>query len=1180
MTTKLQRFKKSMLCSMALFASLGVAAQTQITDEEGLKAIANDPSGSYVLANDITLSEAWTPIASFSGTLDGAGYSINGLRIAGSGDNVGFFSRTNGATIKNLRVVGAQVGVEATGVYIGILVGIADGNTIIDDCFTSGVVLGRDHVGGIVGSINGTLSNNFSSAATFSGGYQAGGLAGGVVSGNLTNNVFVGQVYCTGDWGGVGGLVGIVQSSDGTGILNLTGNVSAPFALGIEKNQNHHMFALVGMPINGTINIDNSLASDAIRYYAGTRATGDAVSQEDLDIINTGKYGGKDPKNIQGTVTADATLKQAVTYTNLGFDASVWSVADGRYPVLQGMTVPFSGDFIVTNNLPEFFIGTMVDLAPYSTFNRTVTITSSNPEVVEVDGTTLKGLTAGTSTVTLSTVGDGYVAGYTKTFEVTVNSMDPNITTANDFMAKLKQNPVGEFNLTADLDFADVDFAPLPEFSGKLHGNGHVIRNLKYSNTGTNDLGLFSTTRDALIEDLGFENTTIVGNNNVGLVAGHVYGSEVRRVFVVNSYIEGRDHVGSIVGDLSNNNGVGSTISDCISNADVKTREFQVGGIAGIATGGTLQNSLFCGTIYNDGTSSNTGLISWIDSDDATIIQNCVTAASHVEGGKVVPRIVNGARTSTVFNNNYALKSTIYNGSFSTATDDANGAEGATVSDADARTQNFYQNTLGWDFDNTWTFLPNADGLMFPVLKIMRTPLQTRIIDDEFTSALVYQTGAEFKNLGKVHGTWGQKLDFQITEGANLVEEVEGDDGFTQLYCSDENGVFLGTGTLVIQVNLPEAIANLFTVTGSTKLSVDVINGNADIEISTPQQFARIGANPTGSFKLTADIDMTGVDFLGFTQEFAGTLDGNGHHVKNISLSFAGGNYRGLFSKTTGATIKNIAFENINIQAPTSNSVGLIASAIGTTFEQVAVTGIVVGRDHVGLIAGDGNGVTVRDCYVDGNVTAYSQAAGFFGVTQANGADIQRSYFNGNVTVNNYGWAGGFVGLIDAPNSTVTIQNCVSIGNINNAGRSVGQFIGGNGAGNTPNAVIIFKGNISNMDAVLDGNANWPSKNETAEGGEVTWEDYFGASELQNDPTQYTLINWDFDKVWGFDTASSNPYPVLKSLGGVVTAIESINGDKKPAQTGIYDLQGRRIENTTNLTKGVYIINGRKVVVK
>lgn len=1163
---------------MALLATLTAAAQTQITDEEGLKAIANAPSGSYVLANDISLSDEWKPIDSFSGTLDGAGHSIKGLRISG-GDNKGFFSRTNGATIKNLRVVGAQVGTEGTGTYVGVLVGVADGNTTIDDCFTSGVVLGRDHVGGIVGSITGTLSNNLSSAATFSGGYQAGGLAGGVVSGNFTNNVFVGQAYCTGDWGGVGGLVGIVQSNGGSGVLNLTGNVSAPFALGIEKNQNHHMFAMVGMPVNGTINIDNSLASDAIRYYSGTRGTGDAVSQEDLDIINAGQYGGGEVKNVQGTVTADATLKQTATYTNIGFDGTVWSIADGRYPVLQGMTVPFDGDFIVTNDLPKFFIGTSVNLAPYSTFNRTVTISSSNPNVVEVDGTTIKCLAAGKSTVTLTTVGDSYVAGYTKILEITVNSMDPNIATAEDFMTKLKQNPIGEFTLTADLDFTGVEFAPLPEFSGKLHGNGHVIRNLKYSNTGTNDLGLFSTARGAVFEDLGFENDTIIGNNNVGLVAGHVYGCEIRRVFVSDSYIEGHDHVGSIVGDLSNNDGDGSTVSDCISNADVKTREFQVGGICGIATGGTLQNSLFCGTIHNDGTSSNTGLVSWIDSNDATTIQKCVTAAAHIEGGQVVPRIVNGARSTTVFNNNYALKSTIYNGAFSTATDDANGAEGATVSDADARTKNFYQNTLGWDFDNTWTFLPNAEGLMFPVLKIMKAPLKTRIIDDEFKSSLIYMNGSEFKNLGKVHGSWGQKLDFKITEGANLVDEVEDEDGFTTLYCSDEDGNFLGAGTLTIQVNMPEAIANLFTVEGGSTLSIDVLNGNSEVEISTPEQFKKIGSNSTGSFKLTADIDMAGFDFNGFTNEFAGTLDGNGHHVKNISLSFAKDNDRGLFSKTTGATIKNIAFENLSISAPTSNHVGLVGSANGTTFEQVAVTGKVVGNDHVALLAGDGNGVTISDSYVNGDVTAYSQAGGFFGCTLANGVDIKRCYYNGNITVTNYGWAGGFVGLIDKANSTVTIQNCVSIGNVINAGRSVGQFIGGNGAGDTPNAIIMFNGNIANMDATLEGNANWPSKNETAEGGEVTWEDYYDATDLQG-PTQYVLANWDFDKVWGFDTSAGYLYPVLKSQGNATTSIKNVFGDKNPAQTGIYDLQGRRIENVGHLTKGIYIINGRKVVVK
>ena len=107
----LLKLKKSLVMAIALMASVGVYAQTQITDEAGLKAIADDLAGSYVLANDITLSEEWVPIGTsgtpFTGMFDGGGHTIKGLTIKSGADNVGFFAFTKGATIQNVRFTGA-----------------------------------------------------------------------------------------------------------------------------------------------------------------------------------------------------------------------------------------------------------------------------------------------------------------------------------------------------------------------------------------------------------------------------------------------------------------------------------------------------------------------------------------------------------------------------------------------------------------------------------------------------------------------------------------------------------------------------------------------------------------------------------------------------------------------------------------------------------------------------------------------------------------------------------------------------------------------------------------------------------------------------------------------------------------------------------------------------------------
>jgi hypothetical protein len=356
--------------------------------------------------------------------------------------------------------------------------------------------------------------------------------------------------------------------------------------------------------------------------------------------------------------------------------------------------------------------------------------------------------------------------------------------------------------------------------------------------------------------------------------------------------------------------------------------------------------------------------------------------------------------------------------------------------------------------------------------------------------------------------------------------------------------------------------------------------------VATADEFVKIGKNPTGKFVLTADIDMDGKDFNGFTSDFSGTIDGQGHKVKNLKVEFNGDNEKGVFYKTVGATIKNIAFENMQVLGHGTKRIGLVGNASGTTFEQVAVTGKVNGDDNVALLTGHADNVTFKNCYVSGEVVAAMQAGGFIGQTEGKGASIENSYFNGDIKVTIYGWAAGFIGRIEASAATtINLKNSVSIGNVHNEGRKAHPFIAVNaaGAGAEEGAVINYSGNILNTDAEIVGDQEWPWDNKTAEGGEVNDEEGYGATELQ-EKTPYVLIGWDFDNVWTFDKESGYLYPVLKSIGAVKdpisTTIQGVQSEQKAATTGIYDLQGRRMNSQNQLQKGLYIINGRKLVLK
>ena len=366
--------------------------------------------------------------------------------------------------------------------------------------------------------------------------------------------------------------------------------------------------------------------------------------------------------------------------------------------------------------------------------------------------------------------------------------------------------------------------------------------------------------------------------------------------------------------------------------------------------------------------------------------------------------------------------------------------------------------------------------------------------------------------------------------GYASIEESEG-----RIYAGNSDGELpSGPGEAEFEVGFIPA--ELFTVSGRNTFEVIVSESGAEKVISTVEDFLNIRKNPSAVYTLAADIDLAGVEFNGFCNDgntsFTGTLDGAGHTVKNFNIESTG-NDQGLFGKTSGATIKNIAFVNFTIKA--NNHVGIIGQG-SAYIENVAIVGQVSGNDHVGLVAGDSDGIEITNSYAVGAATAGSQLGGFFGCTLEGGCKITNCLSNVSLSATFRGWTGGFIGLIDKAESAVTIENSVSIGDCSTQGsgspKVTTPFIGGNGAGETPNAVITFKNNIYNSTATMDGENTstngWPSVNETAEGGVVESATAQNPAVLSTQ-NPYDNINWDFENVWAMGTGDYK-YPVLKGV--------------------------------------------------
>lgn len=233
-----------LVLATALLTSVSAFAQTEINDEEGLKTIAKNLNGHYVLTQNITLSDdEWTPIGTsdhpFTGTLDGKGFTIKGLTVGNgakddSNNNKAFFGFTKDATVENIAFTNAVVKGHN---QAAIVVAQATSSTL-SNIYVSGVVTGRDHVGTIAGDARGTTNNRtqitncVATAAALSTEHQGGGIAGWTNNSIFSYNIAYGAV--TAPDNGAGGITGMV---DDNGKTEYKSNISA--ALYIKGHKDH-----------------------------------------------------------------------------------------------------------------------------------------------------------------------------------------------------------------------------------------------------------------------------------------------------------------------------------------------------------------------------------------------------------------------------------------------------------------------------------------------------------------------------------------------------------------------------------------------------------------------------------------------------------------------------------------------------------------------------------------------------------------------------------------------------------------------------------------------------------------------------------------------------------------------------------------------------------------------------
>lgn len=359
---------------------------------------------------------------------------------------------------------------------------------------------------------------------------------------------------------------------------------------------------------------------------------------------------------------------------------------------------------------------------------------------------------------------------------------------------------------------------------------------------------------------------------------------------------------------------------------------------------------------------------------------------------------------------------------------------------------------------------------------------------------------------------------------------------------------------------------------------------------------------------------------------YTGTFDGNNHTISGLYIS--SGNYKGLFGWCgkkendiiVPCTIKNVGVIGSCIKG--SDYIGGVCGNIDSgTIENCYNTGIVIGRDNVGGVCGfvSNASCTISNCYNTGVVTATQTSYAPFvgGVCGLSWGTIENCYNTGDVSAmgsNTYvGGVCGFnatSGKIQYKRTNLTVGNygTICMPYVVAAGKIVGaEFYSIAGKEEKDDGTVtsvylekvtgdlvagqpyIFKATAETLTCTItstSGEAEKAGKHNGLIG-------CFEETEVPEGDNIYVLKNnklykrgtqdWKIAAGRAYIDLSPITAPSSAPTKGVIKI--GVSGD---GTTGIgavtaehdnvyYNLQGQRVAAPT---RGIYIVNGKKVIIK
>ena len=220
----------------------------------------------------------------------------------------------------------------------------------------------------------------------------------------------------------------------------------------------------------------------------------------------------------------------------------------------------------------------------------------------------------------------------------------------------------------------------------------------------------------------------------------------------------------------------------------------------------------------------------------------------------------------------------------------------------------------------------------------------------------------------------------------------------------------------------------------------------------------QVNSGKTGiSCKLVNDIDLENINWtpIGNTKAFAGSIDGDGHTIKNLSVAYAVKGreraYLGLVGQVTGTADSRLAIKNLTVEGriDVTGSASFYSCYIGGVVGRgqyvdlsnvvsrvtVAIEKTVGNSKNVGGMAGTLVDSNVTNCGNEGDVTGSSDLGGL--VQQLYSGTMAGCYNTGKVT-----GSGTYVGGVLAYAKKATVKDIYNTGDVTSRKSMFGGLIG------------------------------------------------------------------------------------------------------------------------------------------